>query len=150
MKKPIIKFWGENREGKFGLYKRERDNFVLHNRNLPDGKYYLTIKKEYGRRTNQQNAYYWVLMTILGNELGLSKEQAHEMCKIIFLSETAYGSPIPLPKSTASLDKWEFVQYVDELRQWAATSYINPEDENSLDKAVFLPDPTRIEFDDVN
>jgi hypothetical protein len=39
------------------------------------------------KRTGQQNKYFWVAMQIVGDELGFSKEVAHDIFCKIFLTE---------------------------------------------------------------
>lgn len=127
------------------MLESDKKNFLLYCSNLPDGNYYLIIKKEGTIRTLLQNSYYWVLMTILGNELAISKDEAHDICGRKFLSYYKGLVKLPITKSTASLNKWEFVQYIDEIRVWAAISYIHDPPNEALPFSINLPSPMQIE-----
>lgn len=98
----------------------------------------ISIQKQRGHRSNQQNRLWWVYMQIIADETGHTKEEIHELCKKMFLSkpielvnlktgevtqETTFGS-------TAQLNKDQFTELIDNLQKWAATI---------LD--IVLPDP---------
>ncbi len=85
-------------------------------------------------------------MTILGNELGLSKDEAHDLCKNVFLRERKgfLKEGQGIPRSTATLTRWEFIQYIDAIRLWAANSFLDESDLDSLPFPIILPEPTRI------
>lgn len=82
----------------------------------PGGKFVIHIKKD---RTNQQNRFFWVLMDILGKELGLSKEECHDVFTYKFLHEElvneATGEVFTRIKGTSELSKEEMMYFIDQL-----------------------------------
>lgn len=76
------------------------------------------------RRTTPQRGYYWVLMEILGKEVGMSKDETHEVVKFKFLQEEcineATGEVFTRVKSTTELSKMEMAAYIDQIIVWAA------------------------------
>ena len=95
-------------------------------------------------RSTQQNRYYHgVIIPILSEELGYSKEEIHEVLKSKFLSknlyiETKHGSThIRVVKSTASLDTLEMEKYLSDIRQWS-----------SIDLGIFIPLPNEVNYEE--
>lgn len=88
----------------------------------------MTIKKR-GKRSILQNAYYWGVVVkeiqLRFRELGTDVEtdDVHEFLKQKFHFEqviTPQGEPINVPKSTTEMNKTEFGEYVDRIKDWAA------------------------------
>lgn len=115
---------------------------------LKDGKYLVEIAA-YNRRSNPQNRYYWGLVIPMVQEgikqLGtdLTKEECHEFLKARFNSEELInegtGEMIQIPRSTTSLSKSRFGEYIAKIQQFAAEFL-----------GVVIPDPgvqTAIEYD---
>jgi hypothetical protein len=75
----------------------------------PSGNYYIELKPT-GVRSSQQNNYYWNIVDILGEELGYTSDEMHEVIKDHF--------NIP---STKELPKDEFALLVERLIRWSAT-----------------------------
>lgn len=96
---------------------------------LKDGKYILEAVAN-NQRSNPQNRYYWGLVVPLiqkgikdmGTEI--TKEETHEFlkarlnCEEIVNKET--GEYVTIPRSTASLNKEQFSDYVGKVQQFAA------------------------------
>ncbi len=86
----------------------------------------ISIGKLKSKRSEQQNRYWWALMTILGAELGYSKEECHEICKFKFLKREkvheATGEIFEYIASTTELNKSEFADMTSELHRWSADS----------------------------
>lgn len=83
----------------------------------------LSENKEY--RTNSQNKLWWKYMHIMGSELGYSKNEMHDICKLKFLQRERVedGRKIKYLKSTTALTKKEFKTLVDEVIIWAASTF---------------------------
>jgi len=79
-------------------------------------KFTIHIKKD---RTNQQNAFFWVLMTILGEEIGMTKEQAHDVMCYKFLQEEEVnektGECFTRIKGTRELSKFDMMKFIDQI-----------------------------------
>lgn len=95
----------------------------------------IEVKPYHASRSLQQNGYYFgcvIPFVQYGlNELGicrheLNAEIVHEMLKNKFLKEDLAhdswdGEFLTITGSTADLNKLEFADYIEEIRQWAAT-----------------------------
>lgn len=106
----------------------------------------MEIKPYHATRSLDQNGYYFgciIPFIQYGlNELGickyeLDKETVHEMLKAKFLKEEIAhdswnGEFLTIPGSTTDLNKPEFTDYIEEIRQWAQ-EYLN----------LNIPDPER-------
>ena len=64
-------------------------------------------------------------MQILSADLGYSKDEMHDICKLKFLKRERFddGIKIEYLKSTAQLTKKEFKILVDEVIIWAAKTF---------------------------
>lgn len=103
-------------------------------KSLKKGKYELDAKK-LNRRSSPQNAYYWAAVLPLVKEglngLGYdevqSNEDAHLFCKMRFLrivKPDQQGEAMEFMRSTASLSKTEFSEYIERIAQFSA-EYLN-------------------------
>lgn len=85
----------------------------------------VTIQKLKSHRSIQQNRYWWLAMTILGNELGYSKEETHELMKFKFLKRERViektGEILEYIESTTTLGKSDFADMVTDMVRWAAS-----------------------------
>jgi len=72
-------------------------------------------------RTNKQNKLWWAWMKIIGNELGYTKNETHDILKYKFLlrEEIIDGETNQYLKSTATLTKTEFNKLTKEVYYWA-------------------------------
>ena len=107
---------------------------------LPDGRYFVTIKKK-NNRTNQQNKYWWSGVVPLVRQ-GLkdagynevkTNEDAHEVLKALFLKKhisNGDGVALEMSGSTTELSTIEFNELIANVQQWAA-EFLN----------VIVPDP---------
>lgn len=101
--------------------------------------------KELRLRTTPENKYYWkIIVGILSNELGYTKEEIHSILKQKFLSEVIFlktkegMKEMRIPKSTAELKTIEFEEYLSSIRQWA-----------SMELSIYLPLPNEIDLPEV-
>ena len=71
----------------------------------------VTLEKRKGTRSLEQNALYWKWMTILGEDIGHSKEAMHFVFKKLFLAD-----------KMPALDKDEFMEYLQGLDKEIAST----------------------------
>jgi len=85
----------------------------------------FTLKENKDYRTNAQNKLWWKYMQILSTDLGFTKDEMHDLCKIKFLKRERYedGIKVEYLKSTAQLTKKEFKKLVDDVIIWAAQTF---------------------------
>ena len=84
-----------------------------------------TVEKHRSTRSLNQNAYYWkVIVGMLSDELGYSKDEMHEILKGKFLSEEVKVGDeiIRYAKSTASLKTNTFEDLMTDIREWASAT----------------------------
>lgn len=103
-------------------------NFLI---SLKDGRH-LIEASEVNKRSNNQNNYYWLMLTEYVQpalyEQGWghikNKEAAHEFVADLFLKvkevNTQTGEMKERVRSTTELSKTEFNAYLEEIWQWAA------------------------------
>ncbi len=79
----------------------------------------LTLEKERGTRTQQQNRYYWFCLTIIAEHCGYLPEELHEVFRSKFLkTKKVYrGGELTVLKSTTSLTSIEFGEYIEQCRR---------------------------------
>tara|TARA_R110000824_G_scaffold258635_1_gene447575 strand:- start:1000 stop:1377 length:378 start_codon:yes stop_codon:yes gene_type:complete len=85
----------------------------------------FTILENKDYRTNSQNKLWWKYMQILSADLGFTKDEMHDLCKLKFLKRERFedGIKVEYLKSTAQLTKKEFNKLVDEVIIWAAQTF---------------------------
>ena len=91
-------------------------------RGIEDGtKVEVEITETPDVRTNKQNKLWWAWMQIIGNELGYSKNETHDILKYKFLlrEEIIEGETNQYIKSTATLTKTEFNKLTQDVYFWA-------------------------------
>jgi dTDP-4-amino-4,6-dideoxygalactose transaminase len=82
---------------------------------LKDGKYTIEVKKWQNNRTNNQNNYYWMYLTIISDETGEDRNDLHELFKRKFLPpvyKQIFGKEYKFPSSTTKLNKQDFSEYI--------------------------------------
>lgn len=94
----------------------------------------IIIKRKSAKRSDRQNRYWWVLVTILSNDLGYTKEEMHEILKYKFLKrekvDERTGLVMEYLGSTTELNKMEFADMITDLRRWS-----------EQDLNIYLPEP---------
>jgi len=85
----------------------------------------FTISENKDYRTNSQNKLWWKYMQILSADLGFTKEEMHDLCKLKFLKRERFedGIKVEYLKSTAQLTKKEFRELIDSVIIWAAQTF---------------------------
>ena len=89
-------------------------------------------------RSDPQRKYYFgVVVPILSEYTGFTKEEMHLELKRLFLSEEVKGKKVTLLKtrSTTELTTVEFMGYIAEIQQWASESF-----------DLYIPDPDEVEL----
>jgi hypothetical protein len=84
-------------------------------------KYIVEFKIAREKRSNIQNAYYWVVLGIIGEYTGYEPEEMHELMKFKFLGFDEKvikqtGEVLKNIKSTKTLDTLEFSNYIEKIR----------------------------------
>jgi hypothetical protein len=121
------------------LHIHRREVFDADIKTFPDCDVELTVKKR-GKRSLPQNSYYWSTVVFditaelirVGNRT--DRERVHEMLKRKFNPVYIYnadGEVIDVEGgSTVEMNKEEFSNYIEKVREWAAT-----------DLEITIPDP---------
>lgn len=81
----------------------------------------VTIKET--KRGLDQNALMWMLLTVLGKDMGYTSEQLHEVLKVRWLGVSkriVEGIEIVEPVSTTTLTKKQFTEYIDKIYELGA------------------------------
>ena len=96
----------------------------------------VEIKKNTVKRSGALNQYYWkVVVGILTDELGYTKEEMHEVLKSKFLykKELIGDEWIRVAISTTKLTNKEFIDYIGKIKMFA-----------SQELSIYIPDPNEI------
>ena len=85
--------------------------------------YVLSAKIKKSTRSTEQNSRLWKLYTELGQHVGHSPDEVHELCGYKFLRElkTINGLSVEIIKSTTKLNVAEMAKYQEQIEQWAST-----------------------------
>lgn len=99
-------------------------------RQFPGKNVVIKFERKGSKRSSPANRYYWGVVireiTIRLRELGhqwVNDEDVHDIMKLKFNYERIVsedGEVLELPKSTTTLTKTQFAEYVDNIRMWAA------------------------------
>lgn len=85
----------------------------------------VTVAQYHAKRSDQQNAYLWgVVYKTISDATGYSSDEIHELLGKLFLPDGEIrigGTVMRRRKSTATLSKMEFAEYVDRVIAWAAS-----------------------------
>jgi hypothetical protein len=120
---------GRIKAGKLQL--RGRNRFGRECKEMADGEVVLTLRKLRATRSAAANAYYWgVIVAMLMTRIkGMTEDDIHEyVLKPLFLSKKGAAvdgngeivGEFVVGGSTKALNKNEFYEYCERIRQWAA------------------------------
>lgn len=101
---------------------------------LPDKVFDVSIKLHREKRSNPQNAWYWVIVGIVAKETDNDKDTIHRFFKKEFIGydvKMIGDDKIAIVRSTASLNTEEFSEYLSKVEAFCA---------NEL--GIILPDPS--------
>lgn len=94
----------------------------------------LVLRKQTKKRTDPQNRFYWgVVIPMLAEHFGYSKDEMHEALKWKFLQKP--GANPPTVGSTKKMDTVKFNAYIEQIQVWAAQEY-----------SIIIPDPNEVEY----
>lgn len=112
--------------------KREVFDFLLSNSDWK-GEYLVTIEKARGKRSLNQNSWYWgVVLKTISEYNGDTADDLHEYFIRTLLPpkfKTVLGKEIKVPSSTSDLNKVQFGEYIERIRAAVA------------EFGVIIPDP---------
>ena len=82
----------------------------------------VLIKKRADSRSVEQNARLWSLYTSIGNYLGYTAEEVHQLMGFKFLLIEKYvgKDKITLVRSTTKLNVKEMAEYQEKIEAWAS------------------------------
>ena len=121
---PIPKFPGKIKGGKLTLVSRANmENYLAA---LPDGDYELIIRKKSEVRSIELNNYFHgVVLALISEHTGYTKDEAKEIMKVDHGAKDEFGHPVSTSKYTTK----QMMDFIDEIRRFWA--------ENDL----YIPDP---------
>lgn len=96
-----------------------KDELQLLTGKLNGKSFMLQVVRHRKNRSLNQNAYYWLILTMVGEELGYLPQEVHEAFKNMFLTE--YTGKIPKVRSTSSLSTVDMEDYLQKIRVFALT-----------------------------
>lgn len=134
------KFIGEVHFGRLQLYDEQEFKDLV--KTYEDKRVILTIQSFKKNRSNPENRYYWgVVVEILADEFGYTKDEMHEILKAKFLTEkimlttqTNTIEAVDRVRSSATLTTQAFEKYLSEIRQWA-----------SIEHHIYIPEPNEVD-----
>ena len=132
-------FYGVVNKGKLTLQKADEFKETLSKFEGKEVALHIT-KAEYVR-TGQENRYMWgVVIRMIAEEMAILPEEAHDFLKSLFLKVgvDANGKRYEITKSTASLSIGDFEDYLEKVRQWAASEL-----------EIHIPLPNEVSLDDL-
>ena len=98
---------------------------------LKDGKYVISIEKEYRTRTSRENRYYWgVVLKTIAADTGYTTDEVHAIFGEKYLSYEKNGHKFI--RSTTKLKTVEFEEYLEQVRRFAA-----------IELGIVIPDPNQ-------
>lgn len=103
----------------------------------------VLIERKHATRSLSQNAWYWAgIMGTISAHTGYTQDEVHELMKAMFLPKKLeiLGKDGELVEftigtTTTSLNKIEFGEYIEQIRQWAAETL-----------ELYIPDPEGVPF----
>ena len=93
----------------------------------------VTISEYKPKRSNQLNQYYWgVVVKIISDYTGYTKEETHELLKQTFLKKKVLVNDewYDTTESTTKLDNKRMLELIEQVKQWAAETF-----------SLYIPDP---------
>lgn len=109
-------FFGKIQKGKLVLNNIKKFNEFLATQK--DQIVEIRIRKWRTKRSLQQNALYWMWLQVIAQDLGYDTEELHNSFRAMFLIDR--GKKIPLVRSTTTLNRMEFTQYLDKIEREAS------------------------------
>jgi hypothetical protein len=108
----------------------ETEKWRVHLAGLEGKAVEVVVRRWRSKRSLAQNRFYWgIVIEILGDHFGYTKDEMHEALKFKFL-RTHEEEGLPTVRSTTTLNTKEFIDYIERIQRWAATDY-----------QIYVPDP---------
>lgn len=109
------------------LQKNVSAQFLNDLNHFKNKKVHITIDLLKSKRSEQQNKYWWAVVTILSKEIGYTKNELHEILKFKFLKRSkiveSTGEALEYIESTTKLNKSDFADMTSELIRWSAETF---------------------------
>ncbi len=109
------KFYGTIDKGKLNLL--DKPKFLTYLTSLQyqtaPAKVEITVRRYRKARSDNQNAFYWVCLNAIGQDIGEDPEELHDTFKAMFLVDRS--KRLPIIRSTTSLDTKEFTDYIEKI-----------------------------------
>lgn len=87
----------------------------------------IIIHRKKKHRSVQQNRYYWMIITMISDHTGFTKDEIHAILKSRFLkAEKVHeqsGVVMEYVKSTTELTTMEYEEYLESVRRFAAENF---------------------------
>lgn len=119
MSKIKPKFRGLIKDGKLRMDQFMKNKFLVYVKQLEGQKVYVVIDKQDESRTLKQNSYLWAgVYQTISEATGYTQEEVHEIMKAKCLPRRFVefnGEEIEIRKSTTTLTKPEFWEYVNRI-----------------------------------
>lgn len=94
----------------------------------------ITVTKKKKKRSVRQNSYYWLLVTMISDHTGFTKEEVHAILKQRFLKvervNEVTGAIYEYVRSTTELSTVEYEDYLEDVRRFASEEF-----------GIYLPEP---------
>jgi hypothetical protein len=101
----------------------------------------VVVRRQRRRRSTQQNRYYFgVVVKMLANEIGYTRQQMHDALVMHFLcipGDPLLGIP-PTLRRSSKLTTMEFEEYLRNIRVWAAETF-----------SLSIPEPNEVDLSSV-
>lgn len=114
-----MKHFGKVLRGKLIL--KDRVRFKNELSDLEGRDIVIKVREKETGRSIEQNSLFWVWMSIIGAEIGYTKQEMAMIIKYKFLQRTKVidGEYVTTIKSTATLSQDEFTQFLSDIYFWA-------------------------------
>ena len=112
-----------------------RDNYDKYIESLKGKAINIEINKKRKIRSLNQNALYWLWMSVL-QDTGYTADEFHTMFRSMFLTDNT--KKFPIVRSTTKLSTLDFTIYLGKIAQYCS--------ENEVLKDIILPDPNSEEL----
>jgi hypothetical protein len=133
MKQPVKKWPGIISKGKFIPADPVRYFGLIFS--LEEKRVNLILEPYHDSRSNNQNRYYWVCLSIIADHTGHSSEEIHDAMRARHLCDNP-GEPVQIIHSTTELDTAAFARYLDKIKRDAA--------EGLFGASLYIPEANEI------
>lgn len=141
LRKIAPKFKGIVESGQIKVDKHHAEKFAQYKKELEGKEISIVIKRYHKGRSADQNAYYWgVVVKMIGDEIGMTMDEAHDLLRGRFLrrgilyNKKRYWTTL----STRDLDTVGMEDYLTQIRTWASFEF----------KGMKIPLPNECDFDE--